>query len=107
VVGVEEYPGEGFDIKITDLKREPESGIVTVEIVGKAFESALVVGVMIRVMAQNEDEIFERIEPQGEVPVEFCPLAAIIVGNQLGEKGNIFGEEDTILKAKCPSIVFP
>lgn len=60
---------------------------------------------MIAVMTENQDQIFEGIEPEGKMPVKFCSLTPVIMGDKLSKKRYVFYEEDDVSKTIIPSII--
>ena len=107
VVGMIEQPRERFEIKIADLKGEAESRIIPVKIIGKSIQDALVVRIMIGVVSQDENEVFQGIEAKGEMPVELRPFAPVVMRHKLGEKREIFGDENFVPESEGPPVVFP
>jgi len=58
-------------------------------------------------MTENQDKIFEGVEPEGKMPVKFCSLAPVIMGYKLSEQRNVFCEEDDVSETVIPSIFRP
>lgn len=59
---------------------------------------------MIAVMTDDDHQVFQKIMPQREVPVEFGSPLAVVMGYELSEKSCVFREMNDILEAEIPPV---
>jgi hypothetical protein len=106
LIGVVEKPCEGFDIEWPLSEGKPESKIVSVEKIGASVTCALIIGIVVAVMPQDESQIFYWVILEGEMPIKLCPFVSVIVCDKLGEKRGVFGNKNKVAKSKIPPVLF-
>ena len=106
LVGMMEKPGKGFQIKISSFEGDTESNIISVEKIGFSIQNALVVGIMIAVMSDDEDKIFQEFLAEGKMPIELCSPLSVIMGHQLSVQNRIRCEENDVFKSEVPSVLW-
>jgi hypothetical protein len=62
------------------------------------------VGVMVAVVADDQDQILAKQVSEGEVPVEFSPVNRVVMSDELAEKVCLFSEKDDISESIAPSV---
>lgn len=107
LIGMVKKPCEWLDINILENKGQTQSPVIAVEEKRLISSNALIIGIMVAVMAQNEDKVLESEMPQGEMPVEPSPLMTIIMGDELGHERSVPGEINDVLKPEIPSVFGP
>ena len=104
MVGDVKNPGEWLEIKVALSKGESKPQIIAIQKKDISIFNTLVVGIVIAVMAEDQNEVFYRCIPECEIPIEFRPFASIVMGNKLSEKREFISKENGSAKSIVPSV---
>jgi hypothetical protein len=99
-----ENPDEGLEMIGASGKRQSHSDIVAIRVKGPVAKIAHVVGVVVGVVANDQEEMPAEILGQGKMPVELRPLSAAIVSDKLGMKKGCPGQKESIVKPEIPAV---
>ncbi len=104
LVRVVEEPGERLDEEMAPFEGDPDPDVVAVRVVGLSPKDALMFGIVVAVVPDDEGEVRKQGLAEVEVPVELRPLPAVVVGDQLGHEGRRRRDGEIILEPHVPPV---